>query len=273
LEEASSAADKEVNRLVLLRGRLGDEMLRSPHHRWPELGIELDLLDAQVKAAFVAAAAARAAMVAVLEDPSYWVEGPEEPRWFKPENLHAMLECNLPRSRAVFAVACAERLAPTYLKHCEATGRGDPSTLERILRGAWDHLSGRELSDADVAASLETCMALTPDEDGEWLSYAADATSSCGHALRTLISGDAPEAVHAARCAYSAVARFVTERLGVPHVDAARESLVQAEVSRQFRDLYEELAPTEIDNDVVHRIRDLAKAEGPALFGPDGVFP
>jgi len=131
----------------------------------------------------------------------------------------------------------------------------------------------RELTESDLVASFDMCMALAPDEDHEWRPYAVDATSSCAHALRTLISGDALEAAHAARCAYAAVVRHVTERLGVSEAEVARDPLVQAEVSRQFRDLYEELSPTDVDDDLVRNLRDLAKAEGPALFGSDLIVP
>lgn len=264
LEEAYASASREVIQLVELRQTRSDEMMTSTTHLTPDGRAELELLDERVTAAFQASAKAGAALDAAIGDAAYWMEGPDEPRWFRARDLHETLSYRGPRSRAAFALACAERLAPAYMAYAASSRRDDSEALTVILDGAWEHLAADGSSPVDLAPALALRATIAATQDNEWHPYADYAVAACEHALRALVSGDPLEAVYAAQCAYSAMLRHVNERLGIDDKDAAREPLVQAEVSRQFRDLCESLL--EIEADAVRSIRALAKAEGAELF-------
>jgi hypothetical protein len=116
-------------------------------------------------------------------------------------------------------------------------------------------------------------MSLIPGEnDQPWIeeqAYAEDAASAVAYALRALESGEPQEAAWAARRAYEAVDHHVMSRLGIKgesHV--LGHPLVQAELSRQQRDLSELREAREPAVEVFVRLRERARADASLFFGP-----
>jgi uncharacterized protein YjaG (DUF416 family) len=152
--------------------------------------------------------------------------------------------------RILFAVTCAERLFPAYERFSAVTGRGNVDLLRRILDKLWMSLLGfQEYSDQIIATDLHHCMLLVPKEsDGEWSNeqaWAEDAVACLAYSLRTRLSGEAQEAVWAARRVYEAVDHYVLHASGNNFTlpgDNSRvieHPLVQAELKRQERDISE----------------------------------
>jgi hypothetical protein len=118
-------------------------------------------------------------------------------------------------------------------------------------------------------------MGLIPGEDQySWVverSYAVDAAAAVVYALSCRKSGDVQEAVWAAQTAYSALDRFVIEVFDLPVIDKSDEPrvlshyLIQAEFSRQQRDLREVEAETDFVG-LAERLRTRAKAESATVF-------
>jgi hypothetical protein len=175
------------------------------------------------------------------------------------------------KSRVAFAASCAERLFPAYEDFWRRAGRGDRATLAEALEAVWQHLLGDEMSTEQIRAELGRCMALIPGEDDEpWVeeqAYADDAASAMAYTLRALDTGEPQEAAWAARRAYEAADHHVMHRLGVDgETQVLAHPIVQAEFSRQRRDLDEILGARRESAGLFVRLRDRAKAEAPAFF-------
>ncbi len=176
--------------------------------------------------------------------------------------------------RAAFAAACAERLLPAYVAFSARTGRGDPAALAEILERIWKDVLGDKRDVKEVRAELARCMALIPGgNDERWVdeqAYADDAASAVAYTLRTLESGEPQEAAWAARRAYEALDHHVMHRLGIEGEDQIlRHPLVQAELSRQRRDLDALLGvarDTDRSTQVIAELRGRAKAEAAQVF-------
>jgi uncharacterized protein YjaG (DUF416 family) len=184
----------------------------------------------------------------------------------------------LSNARVGFAAACAERLFPAYADFCAAGGRGDGVALRGVLERLWRHLLGEEMGKEQLRSELSRCMALLPgDDDGPRVNEragAGDAAAAVAYALRALETSDPQEAAWAARRAYEAADRFVIDRLDV-RLDAAGEArvmahpVVQAEISRQLRDLRELLEAQVASIELVVRLRDRAREESRSFFVSD----
>lgn len=176
-------------------------------------------------------------------------------------------------SRVAFAAACAERLFPSYEAFCRAAGRGDRDTLAGILERIWRHLLGDKMTDEQLRTALRRCMDLVPGEDDEpWVdeqSYADDAASATAYTLRALESGEPQEAAWAARRAYEATDYHVVHRL---HIEGESQVLahpvVQAEFSRQRRDIEELLEARQESVGLFVLLRDRARAEARTFLTP-----
>jgi uncharacterized protein YjaG (DUF416 family) len=177
--------------------------------------------------------------------------------------------------RTAFAAAIAERLLPAYLPFTQRTGRGNPAALKELLDDLWGDLEGHTAT-TKQEQGIELCMSLIPDEDQEpWVTeqvYADDASAALVYALRSRKDGQVQDVVWAARRSYDALDHFVTNLEGVDVNEPGAEQrvlshhLVQAELSRQQRDL-RELAATEMDlPQVAERLRNRAKAESASVF-------
>ncbi|XXY44276.1 DUF416 family protein [Sorangium sp. So ce269] len=184
-----------------------------------------------------------------------------------------------PRHRVAFAAACAERLRPAYLTFSARTGRGNPRQYEAILDLLWSDLDKQRMTDAEVSAHMEICMALIPQEDdGPWINEQAsaeDAGAALAYALQCRQSGQSQEAAWAARCAYEALDHYVITDEGldmnIPGTETRVLShpLVQAEFDRQRRDIRELSDAKEHEfAETIHRIRERARTEAATFFGP-----
>ena len=176
-----------------------------------------------------------------------------------------------PYLRVVCAAACAERQMPTY----RLLRRGSVSeSSDELIRALDDVWTNPIWGDApELRRQLEACMQLVPRE--EWVtpwteqaSYAQEAGISMAYALRTGISGEAEDAAWAAQTAYELLDHFVMNRADIDTSLRGSEEavlahpLIQAELSRQYRDLDELLATDEPDlQQVVTRFRERAKAK------------
>ncbi len=153
------------------------------------------------------------------------------------------------RSRAAFAAACAERLAPAYAAWRRRTGRVDAS--QEILDRLW---AGER--------PIVECSALIPGDDEPFLDerpYAVHAMSALACAVRAF--EDLAEAVRAAEHARAAAAHHVSHRLGLGDAAVSSHIVVQAELARQERDL-EDLAA----NGELARLRERAREDAAAFF-------
>ena len=172
--------------------------------------------------------------------------------------------------RVAFAASCAERLFPAYEAFSSRAGRGD-RVLGAILEQVWQHLLGDEMSTEQIRLALSRCMALIPGEDDEpWLNeqaYADDAASAIAYTLRALENGEPQDAAWAARRAYEAADHHVIYRLGIEgEAQVLAHPIVQAEFSRQRRDLEELLRARQDSAELFIRLRDRARTEAPAFF-------
>jgi uncharacterized protein YjaG (DUF416 family) len=179
-----------------------------------------------------------------------------------------------PTAKVSFAAACAQRQMPNYLAFSEKTGQGEPHTLITILECAWwDALGRKKMSDDEVRVNLDRCMALIPKEDEvPWVDeqpYAEDAASAVVYVLRARNTGESQDAAYAARVAYEALDHHVINRLGVDDEDRAfMHPVVQAELTRQQRDLDDLRGCDGRIAEVIARLQDRAKAEATTFFGP-----
>jgi uncharacterized protein YjaG (DUF416 family) len=181
--------------------------------------------------------------------------------------------------RAVFAAACAERLLPAYTSFSRRTGRGDAATLTAILERLWLDVQGNGMDARQVQENIDVSTSLLPQEDSDsWVpeqAWAEDAAAAVAYALRCRQNGQSQEAAWAARRAYEALDNFVIGKEGIDPSRARAEEqvlshpLVQAELSRQHRDLGELLGANQVDMaHVVRRIHQRAKAESETIFEP-----
>lgn len=177
-----------------------------------------------------------------------------------------------PKAKLAFAAACAARQIPGYVMFSRETGRGDSYALISVLERVWRDVLGEQMLDHEVQRELEQVMALIPQEDdGPWVNeqaYAEDAASAVAYALRTRITGASREAAFAARVAYEALDHHIMNRLGVENDEhVLRHPVLQAELSRQHRDLDELLGSNLNRTALFTRLRDRANTESASFFG------
>src|SRR5260221_8376497 len=173
--------------------------------------------------------------------------------------------------RVGFAASCAERLYPAYAEFCRLSRRGNRAALAEVLDQVWQHLLGDEMSIEQIGLALRRCMALIPGEDDEpWIdeqAYADDAASAIAYTLRALEDGESQEAAWAARRAYEAADHHVSHRLGIEgESQVLSHPIVQAELSRQRRNLEELLGGRDESAGPFVRLRDRARTEAPEFF-------
>src|SRR5581483_2684442 len=90
--------------------------------------------------------------------------------------------------------------------------RADPTTVRAALDRLWDGLTGNPVSELELRASAERCLARVPNENEDaWvdsLPGAQNAISALVYALEARTRGS-QAAVWSARCAYDALDHFV----------------------------------------------------------------
>ncbi len=182
-----------------------------------------------------------------------------------------------PLLRVLFAAIAAERLLPAYLSYSHLTGRGNPKSLSAALDRLWRDIEGQRMDSEQVQESLDLVMKLIPrEDDNSWVpeqAWAEDAAAAVAYALRCRENGLSADAAWAARRAYEALDHFVVAKTGIDtsrpgaNEEVLSSPLVQAELSRQRRDIDELLAGDREDvASVARRMRQRALAESKIIF-------
>jgi uncharacterized protein YjaG (DUF416 family) len=161
--------------------------------------------------------------------------------------LAARLAASEGWQKAAFALACAQRLLPLYLKYCAVTGEGDTSFATQTAASLWQALEGGTLAPDELQKLLERAEGLVPPGEAVgvviWHWYAADAMAALIYAIKCQQRDLTQEAVWAARQAIESASRFVEIRDGrdaktpddMRRLDS--DPVVQAELGRQAADL------------------------------------
>ncbi len=148
------------------------------------------------------------------------------------------------RTQAAFAVACAERLYPSYAAFLAAGGRDDEALVRQALDLAWEGATAGLVQHADPADLVERCVALIPDADAETTiaTHADDAIAAAAYALQAAAGLESGAAGWAAQRVTDALDAFVLSN----DVDGTlpdaehrvwEHPLVQRELSRREDDL------------------------------------
>jgi len=183
-----------------------------------------------------------------------------------------------PRQRTLFAAACAERLVPLYRWSIRQAPAIRADSLERGLETLW-HTATATTWTADLEDVRNLAMNSVPDDDSLGTAslasrYAGYMPTALAYAVACHQSEDPQQAVWAARQPYDAIDLWVATPSEIdfnePGVEGrvASAPLIQAELSRQSRDLYDlEAAGGRHDAMVAQSLRDRALLEGSRLFG------
>jgi uncharacterized protein YjaG (DUF416 family) len=196
---------------------------------------------------------------------------------FNEQRLIKKLDGLPPRLRVLFAAIAAERLLPAYLSYSRLTGLGNPTALSAAIERLWRDIEGDRMNSEQVQECLELVMKLMPrEDDSSWVpeqAWAEDAAAAVAYALRCRENGQSAESAWAARRAYEALDHFVIAKTGIDisrpgaNEEVRSSPLVQAELSRQRRDVDELLAGDKEDvAGVARRMRQRALAESKIIF-------
>jgi len=179
------------------------------------------------------------------------------------------------RGRVAFALACAERLYGPYGPYADRVWYGESGELSAVLERLWRECEAAEVATDWVESSAERLTRLIPhDDDVQWSvpghTELNEFSTALYYALESYRLGDSEMPAHAAEHAYGVRWSTVANRhdidLNAPGgVQAvARDSLVQAELARQRRDL-EDLLRGPDSPELVRRLRGRAKDEAALL--------
>ncbi len=120
---------------------------------------------------------------------------------------------------------------------------------------------------------IRACEAAIPVDDGGLEIDGSDAGAAVTYACRCLRSGESQDAAWAARRAYEALDTYLLAQHGhragtaIDEVQLLRHPLIQAELTRQRRDVDELAAASAHDRlQVIRRLRDRAHDEARAFF-------
>jgi len=131
-----------------------------------------------------------------------------EPLQYDEGNLMKILSELSPRSRMIFACACAERLMPTLDWFWNKVGTSQFGVVRNALDEGWAGTQSQESSTDKLASTVEQIETLAPNDDDEalfpGLAVAQNAVASVAYALRTWLQNDPQQAVWAARQLYDA---------------------------------------------------------------------
>jgi len=151
-----------------------------------------------------------------------------------------------PAGRVTFATACAQRVAPLYVRFYRLSGKGRPKFLEETLERLWAYLQGREFSTADRKKSIKKLESLVPDEDaGTDGGHAENALLATTDALECSLTGDEEFAEMTASCVFEVIYYYVLYRDNIDYSlpNSTRliysDPMAQTELVRQQRDLDE----------------------------------
>jgi uncharacterized protein YjaG (DUF416 family) len=152
-----------------------------------------------------------------------------------------------PWQKAAFALACAQRMLPVYLKYCAVTGEGDAAFARHAVEKLWRALEEASLAPDELQELLERAEELIPPGEAAGMVichyYAADAMAALIYAAECQQRDPVQEAVWAARQPFEVVTNYVEDRDGLNYnVEADRLRLdhdpeVQEELQREEADL------------------------------------
>jgi uncharacterized protein YjaG (DUF416 family) len=152
----------------------------------------------------------------------------------------------LPTQAALgFALCCAERMYPNYVRFELEHGWGNSLVIRNALDVAWAQLTSQD-SKIDTRLLEQQCEAATPhteDFDSDYVSPALDAASAAMMTLQLARTGEVGLAAEIASLARDTVDMFVQELEGLSPSDRDLESRIlnhpfmQRELSRQREDL------------------------------------
>src|SRR5215813_2861971 len=165
---------------------------------------------------------------------------------FNEPRLKRSLERMPKPNRVAFAAASAERLYPYYLNFHKKTNLGKPDVLRDALTFVWENLHDRMMEEERLKQLIIECKALIPEEDDSWVDeteFAENSVVAIYCTLKCKQTGEAQDAIWAARRSYDTVDSFVTWKNDIDiSADDAEEIIlanphVQAELTYQAEDL------------------------------------
>lgn len=118
-----------------------------------------------------------------------------------------------------FALSCAERLFPNYLRFSLEHGWGDSQHLRDALDIAWEWLHSGRLDMVAAEQLRESCEKQAPnteDFDSLYVSPALDAANAAANVAKLLVEPNAEIAVEVATYARDTVDMYVQELEAIP---------------------------------------------------------
>lgn len=149
--------------------------------------------------------------------------------------------------RAAFALACAQRLLPLYVRYHDVTHEGDAEFANGAVEDLWRSLRGPSISRDELERLASRAQELVPDGQAvgvsAWHWYAIDAMAALAYAAESQFTDGTDPALWAARQAFEAAELYVRGR---DHMDlhsmadvglVDNDPVVQEELRRQDHDL------------------------------------
>jgi uncharacterized protein YjaG (DUF416 family) len=182
--------------------------------------------------------------------------------------LAARLAALEPWQKAAFALACAQRMLPIYLKYCALTGEGDAMFVQSAIATLWQAVGGRALPPHELQRLIDRAKELVPPGEAVgrviWHYYAANAVAALIYAIECQQRDLVQDAVWAALQPFDVVTNYVEsrDRLNFNSEDdklrLERDPVVQAELQRQETDL-NALVSNESQRAKIKRLREAAE--------------
>jgi uncharacterized protein len=144
-----------------------------------------------------------------------------------------------------FALSCAERLYPNYIRFSREHGWGDPSVLRAALDYGWGRLLGNT-NETDAGELRQQCEDATPDTedfDSIYISPGLDAACAASMVLDIVQNRDPGIVADIASLCRDTVDMYIQEIEKMSSQDRKREQkilihpLMQRELSRQREDI------------------------------------
>jgi uncharacterized protein YjaG (DUF416 family) len=182
--------------------------------------------------------------------------------------LAARLEGLEPWQRSAFALSCAQRMLPVYLRYSDLTAEGDAAFIQSSLATLWEALDDGALAPNELQLLIDRANELVPPGDAVgrviWHYYAANAVAALIYAMECQKQDRIQEAVWAALQPYDVITSYVDNRDHLNYnskddrLHLERDPLVQAELQRQETDL-KVLEGSDPRQAMVKRLRDQAR--------------
>ena len=145
-----------------------------------------------------------------------------------------------------FGASCCERAFPNYVLFHRNECWGEPRLLRLALDSAWEYVSGKELSNAQIESLSRDCEEVIPDS-GDFPSVVASSAQDAGFSLIVLLElASDPDPKHLSRIitfSRDTIERYIEESENLQAADVDfdlridRHPLTTAEVSKQRVDL------------------------------------